>query len=278
MRATASVLATICVLFAGCKEESSPSKPTADESASAAAKAEPKPTLEVTAKADSKTAAATADAGHQASVPDAAPKQKNVKRESVRDKQKEKIRREVAALAKIIGGDDKGSSAKVSGDLSKTITDIRLSRDRVAHSGRPPGAAKRATGQPRIATSPGAKSPGSKASKVRSRVTVTFAAAEDSTSLTARMVERKLRSTYSRSLKHCHEQLLKTNPTARGKVTIRLRVSETGRVSGVATRGFDTKLNKCLQASARRFRFPPPTEDGEATQARFRITVSFRPG
>jgi hypothetical protein len=97
-------------------------------------------------------------------------------------------------------------------------------------------------------------------------------------SLTPDAVLRKIMQAYMAGLKRCHKDLLKTDPTARGKVTLAFTVSESGRVSRANVDGFNDNLDACIKSRVMTWRFPAPKDkDGDPTDADFQITLQLVP-
>ena len=97
-------------------------------------------------------------------------------------------------------------------------------------------------------------------------------------SLTPDAVLRKIMQAYMAGLKRCHKDLLKTDPTARGKVTLAFTVSESGRVSRANVNGFNNSLDACIKSRVLTWRFPAPKDkDGDPTDADFQITLQLVP-
>jgi hypothetical protein len=110
------------------------------------------------------------------------------------------------------------------------------------------------------------------------RITTTEKQAFDESSLTADAVLAKIMQAYMAGLKRCHKDLLKTDPTARGKVTLKFTVGESGRVSKANVAGFNDSLDGCIQARVESWRFAEPKDkDGEKTTADFQITLQLVP-
>jgi hypothetical protein len=110
------------------------------------------------------------------------------------------------------------------------------------------------------------------------RITTTEKQAFDESSLTADAVLAKIISAYMAGLKRCHKDLLKTDPTARGKVTLKFTVGQRGGVTKAAAMGFNDSLDSCIQGRMQGWRFPEPKDkDGDPTDADFQITLQLVP-
>jgi TonB family protein len=92
-------------------------------------------------------------------------------------------------------------------------------------------------------------------------------------------VARTIRARYLSGIKLCHQRVLKVEPTAGGRVTIRFTVAASGRVTETSVRGFDGRVDDCIRALALRWRFAAPRKsDGAPTQAEFQVPVILKPG
>ncbi|MCE9577102.1 MAG: AgmX/PglI C-terminal domain-containing protein [Deltaproteobacteria bacterium] len=110
------------------------------------------------------------------------------------------------------------------------------------------------------------------------RINVSDKQSFDESTLTPDAVLAKIMSAYMSGLKRCHKDLLKTDPVARGKVTLKFTVSESGRVSKASVKGFNDGLDSCIQARVTTWRFAEPKDkDGEGTDADFQITLALQP-
>ena len=169
-------------------------------------------------------------------------------------------------------------------DLNQVAKDIREKGDRVALGGGtnrgPKSSGRRRTGTvsgPNVGGPGQTTKTGSKVEKVpASRVKLGRSTSTDNTSLTPDAVMKKIRSVYMRGLKACHKQLLKKDPSAGGKVRLKFRVGASGRVTRAAVKGFNPMVDACIQNRVSGWRFSPPKEDGEATDATFNITLQLQ--
>jgi outer membrane biosynthesis protein TonB len=110
------------------------------------------------------------------------------------------------------------------------------------------------------------------------RITTTEKQAYDESSLTADAVLAKIMQAYMSGLKRCHKDLLRTDPTARGKVTLKFTVGASGRVTKAAVNGFNDSLDSCIQGRVNTWRFAEPKDkDGDPTDADFQITLQLVP-
>ncbi len=205
----------------------------------------------------------------------------------------EQVRTEIQRRVKTVFGSGESDRGRLGGtggksakeDLGKVAGDIKASGDRVAGVGTGPrgprGDGKRrigTTGGPKVTGPGGTTSSGPKKERVpRSRVKLGGARSDDATSLSPDQVLRKIRSVYMRGLQSCHKQVLKTDPTAGGRIRLSFTVLSSGRVSRVSVSGFNTTVDKCVRKRAGSWRFPKPKEDGDAVDASFSITLSLQP-
>lgn len=100
----------------------------------------------------------------------------------------------------------------------------------------------------------------------------------DDSTLTPDVVLSKIQSAYMAGLKRCYKEHLKTDPSARGKITLSLTVNETGRTTQGAAKGFASEVDDCISGQMTSWRFPVPKDkDGEPTEASFAITLQLVP-
>ena len=99
------------------------------------------------------------------------------------------------------------------------------------------------------------------------------------TTLDPSQVARLIKTRYLAGIKRCHEKVLKTDPTAQGRVNIRFTVGPTGKVTSAKVKGFNAIVDACIQAQANRWRFgAPKDDDGKPTRADFSIPLILKPG
>lgn len=149
----------------------------------------------------------------------------------------------------------------------------------------------RGNGDPRVGTGtgPGVSGPGGPVSATgpdgkgnekvpTGRITATDKKTFDDSSLTPDAVQRKILSAYLAGLKRCHKELLKTDPTARGKVKLNFTVNESGRTVSPKATGFADSLDSCIESQMGNWRFDIPKDsDGEPTDASFEISLQLVP-
>ena len=98
------------------------------------------------------------------------------------------------------------------------------------------------------------------------------------TTLDPDLVAHIIRSRYLAGIKRCHERVLKQNPAARGRVTLRFTVGPTGGVIKSSVKGFDSTIDACIHELTTHWRFGAPKEDGKATSAEFEVPLILEPG
>jgi hypothetical protein len=91
-------------------------------------------------------------------------------------------------------------------------------------------------------------------------------------------VLRKILGAYMGGLKRCHKALLKTDPTARGKVKLSFIVDKSGRPVATKATGFNRALDICIESLMSHWRFAVPKNiKGEPTEAAFEIALHLLP-
>lgn len=91
-------------------------------------------------------------------------------------------------------------------------------------------------------------------------------------------VVKRIRGKYLAGIKRCHQRVLKVDPKAQGKVTIRFTVGPTGRVTKASVKGFDPTVDACIKGQAAKWRFSAPKDDGKPTSADFEVPLLLKPG
>ncbi|MCP4446400.1 MAG: AgmX/PglI C-terminal domain-containing protein [Myxococcales bacterium] len=91
-------------------------------------------------------------------------------------------------------------------------------------------------------------------------------------------VVKRIRGKYLAGIKRCHQRVLKLDPRAQGKVTIRFTVGPTGRVTKANVKGFDPTVDACIKESASKWRFSAPKDEGKPTSADFEVPLLLKPG
>jgi len=91
-------------------------------------------------------------------------------------------------------------------------------------------------------------------------------------------VVKRIRGKYLAGIKRCHQRVLKIDPRAQGKVTIRFTVGPTGRVTKANVKGFDPTVDACIKGQAANWRFSAPKDDGKPTSADFEVPLLLKPG
>lgn len=178
---------------------------------------------------------------------------------------------------------------KPGSDLGNQLSEVAKSGAQTAIGGTT-GRGTRGNGDPRVGTGtgPGVSGPGGpvsatgpdgKGEKVPTgRISVSDKKTFDDSTLTPDAVLRKIMSAYMSGLKRCHKELLKTDPTARGKVKLAFTVNESGRTVSPHANGFADSLDSCIESQMGNWRFDIPKDgDGEPTDASFEISLQLVP-
>lgn len=199
--------------------------------------------------------------------------------------------RQSALVAAITGGEGSGESrySKMSdtdqgASLDKSIENAKGKE--VSSRGNPGERKARGPNTGEIGTDKGTKvggpGPGEKvaAKKEETVSRVNLGGVDDLsfTDLDPDQVARLIRSRYLAGIKQCHNAVLKKDPSAQGRVTIRFTVGPTGRVTKASVNGFNPDVDKCIQSQASRWRFGAPKDDGKPTSADFQIPLILKPG
>ncbi len=201
--------------------------------------------------------------------------------------------RAVAAAIEALGfegdGDGPGgmSSRSPGGDLGQQVGQIARSGQQVT-IGRGSGDRVRKGADSGVGTGSGpdlsgaGSGPSSAGKKTKelvpkSRVSIGGKTSLDDTSLNPSKVVSIIKAKYMRGLVRCHQQALKRDPKANGKVTLNFTVGESGRLIKRKAKGFDQPLTKCIETRMATWRFPiPKDEDGDATDAAFKVTLALQ--
>lgn len=177
---------------------------------------------------------------------------------------------------------------KPGADLGKQLDEVAASGQQTAIGGGAAGRGPRGGG-PRTGTGTGpvVDAPGGTTSaqngknqeKVpEGRISPVDKKTFDDSTLTPDAVLRKILSAYMSGLKRCHKDLLKTDPTARGKVKLAFTVNESGRTVSPKASGFNSGLDSCIEGLMSNWRFDVPKDsDGEPTEASFEIALQLVP-
>lgn len=177
---------------------------------------------------------------------------------------------------------------KPGSDLGKQLDEVAASGQQTSLGGGTAGRGPRGGG-PRTGTGtgPAVEGPGGPTSAQdgkdqervpTGRISVSDKKAFDDSSLTPDAVLRKIMSAYMGGLKRCHKDLLKTDPTARGKVKLAFSVNESGRLVSPKASGFNSGLDSCIEGLMANWRFDVPKDsEGEPTEASFEIALQLVP-
>jgi hypothetical protein len=100
----------------------------------------------------------------------------------------------------------------------------------------------------------------------------------DESTLTPDLVMAKIQAAYFAGLKRCYKDVLKSDPSLRGKVTIAFTVNTTGRAIDGRVTGVSDEVDRCIEGQVSMWRFPiPKDKDGEPTEASFSIALTLEP-
>lgn len=172
-------------------------------------------------------------------------------------------------------------------DLNEVIDDINRTGASVSDIGGASGRGTRDDGDDRIGTSKGPQVEGPGDSTVKTgpktkekvpsgRVKLGGGSSDDNTTLRPEDVMRIIQSKYMIGLKRCHQDLLKRDPSAGGRVSLKFMIGPTGRVTRVKADGFDSGVDRCIEGKAKAWRFGvPKDDDGEPTDATFRVSLQL---
>lgn len=189
------------------------------------------------------------------------------------------------------GGGDLGDMARrrPGSDLGSEINEVRESGRQVGIGGGT-GRGTRGDGDPRVGTGGGPRldGPGGTTSAgggkgeekgPAGRISVSDKEGDPGNSLTPDEVLRKIQSAYMAGLKRCYKEHLKTDPTARGGISLTFTVNETGRTVNGRAKGFASNVDSCITnlMSTWRFAVPKDKDDGEPTEASFAIKLQLVP-
>ena len=87
-----------------------------------------------------------------------------------------------------------------------------------------------------------------------------------------------IRARYLQGIKRCHQRLLKADPNAGGRVSLRFTVGPTGGVTKSDVKGFDGTVDACIKELTLKWRFgAPKDDDGKPTSAEFQIPLVLKP-
>lgn len=91
-------------------------------------------------------------------------------------------------------------------------------------------------------------------------------------------VAKIIRARYLQGIKRCHQRLLKADPNAGGRVSMRFTVGPTGGVTKSDVKGFDAGVDACIKDLSLKWRFgAPKDDDGKPTSADFQIPLVLQP-
>jgi outer membrane biosynthesis protein TonB len=204
----------------------------------------------------------------------------------------EEAARYAAALAgSTVGDKGLGPLGRVSpgGELDEQLKEVREGGGKVEVGGggdrgtRGDGDPRTGTGKGPRVEGPGgttsASGPGGKAEKEPTgRIQVASRKTFDDTSLSPEAVLGRIQSVYMAGLKRCYKDLLKSDPTARGRVELSFTVNESGRTTSPRAKSDYPSLSSCVQGLMAGWTFPAPKDrDGDRAEASFQITLALQP-
>ncbi len=190
-------------------------------------------------------------------------------------------------LAALAGSGDSGGDlsadmarARPGSDLGAQLDQVRESGAAVSvgsHGTRGDGEARTGLGSgPRIGDGPATV--GDEARGPRGRISVSGKQALDDTDLPVDKVLSMVLSRYLGGLKRCYSNVLKADPTVRGKVELSFTVNEAGRVTARRAKAPTAELGTCVERLMSSWRFPAPKDDdGEPTEASFVVFLQVIP-
>jgi len=205
---------------------------------------------------------------------------------------------EDTAVIQVLTGGAGGAGSRYSemagkdpgGDLDKSLKNVGSGGGQVSSRGpgglgsgtRGPQSGEIGTGTGTGVSGPGdtGKVGGEKAqATIKSRTSVGGVDDFDETTLDPSTVASTIRRRYLKGIKRCHEQLLKVDPRAGGRVEIEITVGKVGKVIKAKVNGFDGGVDACIQSLAIKWRFPPPKDDdGKPTEATFAMPFILKAG
>jgi TonB family protein len=167
------------------------------------------------------------------------------------------------------------------GDLQAGIDKARKEGQGVATNGKTGGTRGSATGSVGGGTGPGVSGPkggdGGTGVKVgEEKVGIVESKkpiVDDAGGLDAESVYKKIKAQYQGQVQKCYNDALKSNGGLKGRVDVTITIGTGGNVTAAEVDGFDSGVDACIQAVARKWRFDKPPE-GSAT---FQFPFTFRP-
>lgn len=276
-----------------------PRKPEPDEIPDRFARAllekppEPKPVeVEVGAtKEPVKEAAKEDKGGEKAEKPPKAPPKQEPAGGGGDDEAKAKEEAAARGLIATIGSKGKGQGRfsdvtegkNPGGDLQAGIDKARKDGTGVATNGNSPGGTRgSSTGAVGVGSGPGVAGPKGTADgkgvkvgeeEVKATGNVGKPVVDDDGGLDAESVYQKIKTSYYGAVQKCYQDALKANSSLKGRVDVTITIGPAGSVTAVEVDGFDSGVDACIQANARRWRFNKPP-NGTAT---FQFPFTFRP-
>jgi hypothetical protein len=175
------------------------------------------------------------------------------------------------------------------GDLDKSLANVSRGGGKVTSRGAGGlgNAARGGSGEIGTGEDTGVEGPGDTGrvgdpkedTQIRSRTDVGSVDSIDETSLDPPTVAKTIKTRYLKGVRRCHENLLKVDPSAGGRIEIEITVGAQGNVVKAKVTGFDESVDTCIKTLANQWRFPKPVdEDGEATTATFILPFVLKAG
>ena len=81
------------------------------------------------------------------------------------------------------------------------------------------------------------------------------------TGLTAETALAKIEDTYRGGVQRCYEVWLKTDPGARGELTLTFTVDNKGKLTFREARGIHRSVEQCVEGAMLKWTFPPATQE-----------------
>jgi outer membrane biosynthesis protein TonB len=172
-------------------------------------------------------------------------------------------------------------------ELNAAIENIKNSGATVSSAGGAGSRRTRGPGSGEIGTGkgPGVGGPaaggsieGKAEETIASRASLDPVDALDETTLDPSEVAKRIQTRYILGIKRCHQNALKRDPKASGRVELEFTVGPSGQVTKAEVKGFDPEVDSCIKGLTRTWRFGVPKDDsGAATTASFVIPLVLKP-
>jgi hypothetical protein len=205
---------------------------------------------------------------------------------------------EDTAVIQVLTGGSGGDGSRYSemagkdpgGDLDKSLKSVGSGGGKISSRGQGGlggGTRGPQSGEIGTGTGTGVSGPGDtgrvggdkKQTQIKSRTSVGSVEDFDGSSLDPAEVAKTIKRRYLTGIKRCHEQLLKVDPKAGGRVEIEITVGKVGKVIKARVKGFDGGVDSCIQSLAIKWRFGvPKDDDGKPTEATFAMPFILKSG